>query len=55
MNKSELAADLDVKLQSHRRVLREMGWEEDGINHFLSLVKKNLLALADNKEKNNND
>jgi hypothetical protein len=47
MDKVELAAQIDVKFASHRRVLRELGWEEERINKFLSEARKHLLDKAD--------
>jgi hypothetical protein len=35
---------LDIKFESHRRVLREMGWDEDRINKFLYDAMKHIIA-----------
>jgi hypothetical protein len=44
MDHLKLLREIEQKWESHRRVLREMGWEEDKINQFLDKAKDNILA-----------
>lgn len=44
MDHLKLLRELEEKWEMHRRVLREMGWEEDKITEFLDKAKVNILA-----------
>lgn len=44
MDHLKMLRELEEKWERHRRVLREMGWEEDKINEFLDKAKVNILA-----------
>lgn len=39
MDHLKLLRELEEKWDSHRKVLREMGWEDDKINQFLDKAK----------------
>jgi len=36
--------ELDEKWEKHRKVLREMGWEDDKIEEYLDKAKTHILA-----------
>ena len=44
MDHLKLLREIEQKWDSHRKVLREMGWEEDKINQFLDKAKVQVLA-----------
>lgn len=44
MDHLKLLRELDEKWEKHRKVLREMGWEEDKINDYLDKAKVHILA-----------
>jgi len=43
MDKVAIAVESSRQFQSHKRVLREMGWEEERINKFLYDAMKHLI------------
>ena len=44
MDHLKLLREIEQKWESHRKVLRSMGWEEDKINEFLDKAKVHILA-----------
>ena len=40
----KLLREIEQKWDSHRKVLRELGWEEDKINEYLDKAKTHILA-----------
>lgn len=50
MDHLKLLREIEQKWESHRKVLREMGWEEDRINEFLVKAKDNILAHESRKK-----
>ncbi len=52
MDKIANAVETSPQFQSHKRVLREMGWDENRINKFLYDAMTHLVAINE-KEKGN--
>lgn len=45
MDKIANAVETSPQFQGHKRVLREMGWDEDKINKFLYRAMSHLIAV----------
>lgn len=50
MDHLKLLRELEQKWESHRRVLREMGWQEEKINEFLDHATLSILAHESEKK-----
>ena len=44
MDHLKLLREIEQKWESHRKVLREMGWEEEKITEFLDKAKVHVLT-----------